>query len=115
MGNDISVNTYCHYSSKALINSSERSEESLGYKNTKDALTRHVDKEDKLGSGFTTSGQYRGMRHHHHMNYRGGLTLTVLQSYSYFFLISRAERGFQEDVSNMPTGDDVAKCDTITT
>ena len=33
----------------------------LGYKNTKDALTRHVDDEDKLGSGFTTSGQNREM------------------------------------------------------
>ena len=33
----------------------------LGYKNTRDALTRHVDKEDKLGSGFTTSGQNREM------------------------------------------------------
>ena len=27
----------------------------LGYANTKDALARHVDAEDKLGSGFTTS------------------------------------------------------------
>ena len=26
----------------------------LGYNNTKDALMRHVDEEDKLGSGFTT-------------------------------------------------------------
>ena len=26
----------------------------LGYKNTKDALMRHVDEEDKMGSGFTT-------------------------------------------------------------
>ena len=33
----------------------------LGYKNTKDALNRHVDQEDKLGSGFTTSGQNREM------------------------------------------------------
>ena len=33
----------------------------LGYKNTKDALMRHVDEEDKLGSGFTTSGQNREM------------------------------------------------------
>ena len=33
----------------------------LGYKNTKDALARHVDEEDKLGSGFTTSGQNREM------------------------------------------------------
>ena len=33
----------------------------LGYKNTKDALMRHVDEEDKLGSGFTTSGQNRKM------------------------------------------------------
>ena len=35
--------------------------EALGYKNTKDALMRHVDEEDKLGSGFTTSGQNREM------------------------------------------------------
>ena len=35
--------------------------EALGYKNTKDALMRHVDEEDKLGSGFTTSGQIREM------------------------------------------------------
>ena len=33
----------------------------LGYKNTKDALMRHVDEEDKLGSRFTTSGQNREM------------------------------------------------------
>ena len=33
----------------------------LGYKNTKDALMRHVDDDDKLGSGFTTSGQIREM------------------------------------------------------
>ena len=33
----------------------------LGYKNTKDALMRQVDEEDKLGSGFTTSGQNREM------------------------------------------------------
>ena len=33
----------------------------LGYKNTKNALMRHVDEEDKLGSGFTTSGQNREM------------------------------------------------------
>ena len=33
----------------------------VGYKNTKDALNRHVDQEDKLGSGFTTSGQNREM------------------------------------------------------
>ena len=33
----------------------------LGYKNTKDALNRHVDQEDKLGSGFTPSGQNREM------------------------------------------------------
>ncbi len=35
--------------------------QALGYKNTKDALMRHVDDEDKLGSGFTTSGQNREM------------------------------------------------------
>ncbi len=33
----------------------------LGYANTKDALTRHVDEEDKLRSGITTSGQTREM------------------------------------------------------
>ena len=33
----------------------------LGYKNTKDALIRHVDEEDKLGARFTTSGQNREM------------------------------------------------------
>ena len=33
----------------------------LGYKNTKDALMRHVYDDDKLGSGFTTSGQIREM------------------------------------------------------
>ena len=35
--------------------------ECLGYSNTKDALLRHVDEEDKLGSRFTTSGQNREM------------------------------------------------------
>ena len=33
----------------------------LGYKNTKNALMRHVDEEDKLGARFTTSGQNREM------------------------------------------------------
>lgn len=33
----------------------------LGYKNTKDALSKHVDDEDKLGSQFATSGQNRTM------------------------------------------------------
>ena len=33
----------------------------LGYKNTKNALLRHVDEEDKLGARFTTSGQNREM------------------------------------------------------
>ena len=33
----------------------------LGYKNTKDALLKHVDDEDKLGSRITTSGQAREM------------------------------------------------------
>ena len=33
----------------------------LGYKNTKDALLKHVDDEDKLGSRFATSGQNRKM------------------------------------------------------
>ncbi|CAK1231662.1 KilAC domain (KilAC) [Fructobacillus tropaeoli] len=33
----------------------------LGYKNTKDALTKHVDEDDKLGSRITTSGQAREM------------------------------------------------------
>jgi prophage antirepressor-like protein len=33
----------------------------LGYKNSKDALMRHVDEEDKLGARFTTSGQNREM------------------------------------------------------
>ena len=31
--------------------------EILGYSNTKDALLKHVDDEDKLGSQITTSGQ----------------------------------------------------------
>lgn len=31
----------------------------LGYKNTKDALNKHVDDEDKLGSQIATSGQRR--------------------------------------------------------
>ena len=35
--------------------------EALGYSNTKDALLRHVDKTDKLGSQITTSGQSRTM------------------------------------------------------
>ena len=35
--------------------------EALGYSNTKDALLRHVDKADKLGSQITTSGQSRTM------------------------------------------------------
>ena len=33
----------------------------LGYSNTKDALLRHVETEDKLGSRITTSGQSRTM------------------------------------------------------
>ena len=33
----------------------------LGYKNTKDALAKHVDAEDKLGSQIATSGQNRNM------------------------------------------------------
>lgn len=33
----------------------------LGYKNTKDALSKHVDDEDKLGSQIATSGQNREM------------------------------------------------------
>ena len=33
----------------------------LGYKNTKDALAKHVDDEDKLGSQIATSGQRREM------------------------------------------------------
>ena len=33
----------------------------LGYKNSMDALMRHVDDEVKLGSGITTSGQNREM------------------------------------------------------
>jgi len=35
--------------------------EILGYSNTKDALLKHVDDEDKLGSQITTSGQKRNM------------------------------------------------------
>lgn len=34
----------------------------LGYKNTKDALLKHVDDEDKLGSQIATSGQSREMK-----------------------------------------------------
>lgn len=34
----------------------------FGYKNTKDALLKHVDDEDKLGSRFATSGQNREMK-----------------------------------------------------
>ena len=34
----------------------------LGYKNTKDALLKHVDDEDKLGSQIATSGQNREMK-----------------------------------------------------
>lgn len=33
----------------------------LGYKNTKDALAKHVDSDDKLGSQIATSGQRREM------------------------------------------------------
>ena len=33
----------------------------LSYKNTKDALAKHVDPEDKLGSQIATSGQNREM------------------------------------------------------
>ena len=33
----------------------------LGYKNTKDALLKHVDEEDKLGAQIATSGQRREM------------------------------------------------------
>ena len=33
----------------------------LGYKNTKDALAKHVDDDDKLGSQIATSGQNRNM------------------------------------------------------
>ena len=35
--------------------------EALGYSNTKDALLRHVETEDKLRSRITTSGQSRTM------------------------------------------------------
>lgn len=35
--------------------------EALGYSNTRDALARHVDAEDKLESGIATSGQIRNM------------------------------------------------------
>lgn len=35
--------------------------EALGYSNTRDALSRHVDNEDKLESGIATSGQMRNM------------------------------------------------------
>lgn len=35
--------------------------ETLGYKDTSDALKRHVDEEDKLTRGFTDSGQNRNM------------------------------------------------------
>lgn len=35
----------------------------LGYSNTKDALSRHVDLEDKMGSRITTSGQSRDDNH----------------------------------------------------
>lgn len=35
--------------------------EILGYKNARDALYKHVDEEDKLGSRFATSGQNRQM------------------------------------------------------
>ena len=34
----------------------------LGYKNTKDALLKHVDDEDKLGSRIATPGQNREMK-----------------------------------------------------
>ena len=34
--------------------------EVLGYAKPENALARHVDAEDKLGAGFTTSGQGRG-------------------------------------------------------
>lgn len=35
--------------------------EVLGYSNTRDALSRHVDNDDKLESGIATSGQMRNM------------------------------------------------------
>lgn len=35
--------------------------EKLGYKDTSDALKRHVDLDDKLTRGFTDSGQKRNM------------------------------------------------------
>ncbi len=35
--------------------------EALGYKDTVNALKRHIDEEDKLWWQFTTSGQRRGM------------------------------------------------------
>mgnify|MGYP004492338823 CR=1 FL=1 len=35
--------------------------EILGYSNTKDAITKHVDDEDKLGAQIATSGQNRNM------------------------------------------------------
>jgi len=35
--------------------------DALGYKNTKDALAKHVDSDDKQGSRFATSGQSREM------------------------------------------------------
>ena len=48
----------------------------LGYKNTKNALMRHVDEEDKLGARFTTSGQNREMI----VNNESGLYSLILSS-----------------------------------
>ena len=46
-----------HARSAASPGSWERMAEALGYKDTVNALKRHIDEEDKLWWQFTTSGQ----------------------------------------------------------
>ena len=50
----------------------------LGYSNTKDALSRHVDLEDKMGSRITTSGQSREMTISNAKKFKRWVTSEVL-------------------------------------
>lgn len=59
--------------------------EILGYSNTKDALLKHVDDEDKLGSQITTSGQKRNM-------------VVVNESGLYNLIIGAAKQGKNQEI-----------------
>ena len=59
--------------------------EILGYSNTKDALLKHVDDDDKLGSQITTSGQKRNM-------------VVVNESGLYNLIIGAAKQGKNQEI-----------------